>query len=38
MFLRLLPGADFLELPGAGHLFPMQQPANVARIIREYAD
>jgi pimeloyl-ACP methyl ester carboxylesterase len=36
LFLRLLPGADFMEIPGAGHLFPMQQPEYVANIIREY--
>jgi pimeloyl-ACP methyl ester carboxylesterase len=38
LFLHMLPGASFIELPGAGHLFPMQQPENTARIIREYAD
>lgn len=37
LFLRALPGASFIELPGAGHLFPMQQPENTARIIIEYA-
>ncbi|MFA6449731.1 MAG: alpha/beta hydrolase [bacterium] len=36
LFLRFLPGADYIELSGVGHLFPMQQPANVAAIIRKY--
>jgi len=37
LFLKVVPHADFIELPGAGHLFPMQRPAETARIIKEYA-
>lgn len=35
LFLRLRPEAAFSELPDAGHLFPMQQPDTVVRIIKE---
>jgi len=37
LFRRLQPDVEYIELPGAGHLFPMQFPAETARIIAEYA-
>mgnify|MGYP003804861259 CR=1 FL=1 len=36
LFLKILPGADYLELDGLGHLFPMQAPQRTASIIRNY--
>jgi lipase len=32
----LIPAGNYHEVKGAGHLIPMEQPAEVARIIREF--
>jgi pimeloyl-ACP methyl ester carboxylesterase len=40
MFKRaqeMLPDADVLTVPGAGHFIPQEQPATVARMIEEFA-
>ncbi len=35
LFMKHLPGATLIEIPGAGHLFPMQLPYETANIIRD---
>jgi pimeloyl-ACP methyl ester carboxylesterase len=37
LFLKLCPHAEHIEMPGAGHLFPMQFPAETAELIRRNA-
>ncbi len=37
LFRRLLPNVHYIEIPAAGHLFPMQLPAETARIIAVFA-
>jgi pimeloyl-ACP methyl ester carboxylesterase len=34
--VSLLPQGQYGSVAGAGHLIPMQQPAQIARIIKEY--
>jgi pimeloyl-ACP methyl ester carboxylesterase len=36
MFMRAQPGAAFVEMQGAGHLFPMQRPEKTAQIISDF--
>ncbi|THV33512.1 alpha/beta fold hydrolase [Glycomyces buryatensis] len=33
---ELIPGADYLEIPDSGTLIPLDQPAALARAIREF--
>jgi pimeloyl-ACP methyl ester carboxylesterase len=35
---RLLPRAQFLTIPEAGHLVPMERPEETAAAIRDFAD
>jgi pimeloyl-ACP methyl ester carboxylesterase len=36
MLRRRLPNAEYRDVPGAGHLVPMEKPEEVGRIIREF--
>jgi len=36
MWRRLQPGATFVELPGVGHLLPMEAPGRVAEAVLEF--
>ena len=33
---RRIPGARFVELPGAGHCFPLERPAETVRALTEF--
>lgn len=33
---KLIPGARLLVLPGAGHVFPVERPAETVRALREF--
>jgi 3-oxoadipate enol-lactonase len=35
---RAIPGARFVEIPGAGHLSPMENPHAVSAALREFLD
>jgi pimeloyl-ACP methyl ester carboxylesterase len=34
--VKALPRATFVELPGAGHLAPLEVPAEVAAAVRDW--
>ena len=35
---RLLPQARFVVMPGAGHLLPMERPAETGAVVRDFLD
>jgi len=37
-FARSVPGAEFAEIPGSGHLFPMERPGRAAKVVLEFLD
>jgi pimeloyl-ACP methyl ester carboxylesterase len=32
----LIPGSRYINVPGAGHLVPMEKPAATIRLIRSF--
>ena len=33
-----VPGAQFTQIPEAGHLTPLEQPIAVSRVVREFLE